>query len=386
MTLDQDQSHGDDERAREYSRLKDRITLLGTATSLLASSGFVFTGLAARVNRAMLPERHASLRQRLFYSATLSAVSSLASLPMSFYSGYRVEKKYGLSNQSPAAWVGDVVKAKAISLPIELSIVEGLYAALRRYPRSWWLVCAGAVVPLTAVFAQLFPVLIAPRFNTYEPLRDEALATRLRDLTNRAGVPVADVMQMDMSRRTSKANAFFAGIGRTKRIVLADTMLDTFTPEEIEGVVAHETAHQVHKDIWRFVALSGVFTLLTAGTVDLLARPLLRHLPYTSATRDLANPRSLPAIGVVLSIGSLLLSPLQLAYSRAIERKADRYAIELTGDPGSYANAMRKLGIQNVADPNPPRPITFLLHSHPPIAERIERAEEAEYRKVSGTG
>lgn len=261
-----------------------------------------------------------------------------------------------------------------------------MFATLRRYPQHWWLVCSGAVVPLTAVFAQLFPVLIAPRFNTYEPLRDEELARRLRDLTSRAGVPVADVMQMDMSRRTTKANAFFTGIGRTKRIVLADTMLETFTPEEIEGVVAHEAAHQVNKDIWRFVALSGIFTLLTARTIDLLGRPMLRHLPYTSATRDLANPRALPAIGAVLSLAGILLSPFQLAYSRAIERKADRYAIELTGDPGAYATAMRKLAEQNLADPNPPRPVTLLLHSHPPIAERIARAEEAEFRRVAGIG
>lgn len=377
--------HGS-ERAREYSRLKDRLALFGMATSLLTSSGFVFTGLAARLNRALLPERNATLLQRLRYTAALSVVSTFASLPMAFYSGHRVEKRFGLSNQTAAAWASDVVKAKAISLPVELGVVEGLYAALRRYPRDWWLVCAGAVVPLTAVFAQLFPVLIAPRFNKYEPLKDQELAQRLRDLTDRAGVPVADVMQMDMSRRTSKANAFFAGIGRTRRIVLADTMLETFTPEEIEGVVAHETAHQVHKDIWRFVALSGVFTLLTAKMIDLLARPILRHLPYTSATRDLANPRSLPAIGAVLSVAGLLLSPFQLAYSRATERKADRYAIDLTGDPRSYATAMQKLAEQNLADPNPPRPITLLLHSHPPIAERILRAEEAEYRGVSGTG
>jgi STE24 endopeptidase len=234
--------------------------------------------------------------------------------------------------------------------------------------------------------AQLFPILIAPRFNTYEPLKDRELAERLRDLTSRAGVPVADVMQMDMSRRTTKANAHFSGIGRTKRIVLADTMLDTFTPEEIEAVVAHETAHQVNKDIWRFIGLSSIFTLLMAKSVDLLARPILRYLPYTSGTRDLANPRSLPVIGVVMTVVSLLLTPLQLAYSRAIERKADRYAIDLTGDPLSYASAMRKLAEQNLADPNPPRPITLLLHSHPPIAERIASAEDEEYRWITGTG
>lgn len=189
-----------------------------------------------------------------------------------------------------------------------------------------------------------------------------------------------------MSRRTSKANAFFAGIGRTKRIVLADTMLAEFTPNEIEGVVAHEAAHQVHKDIWRGVALSGVFTLVTAWLVDVIARRVLRTAPWLTGTSDLANPRSLPVIGIAMSLTGLLLTPLQLAWSRSIERKADRYAINLTGNPAAYAGAMAKLSETNLADPNPPRPMTLLLHSHPPLAERIAAAEDAHYERMAGIG
>lgn len=374
------------ERNREYSRTKDRLALIGMALSVLTSSSFVFTGMAGRVGTWLAPGNQPGLGRRLGYAMALSAISTLSSLPLSFYSSYVVEKRFGLSKQTVPGWLGDAMKARAISLPIELAVTEGVFAAIRRFPKRWWLVCAGAVVPLSAVFAQLFPVLIAPRFNRYEPLQDRQLAERLKDLTGRAGVPVADVMQMDMSRRTTKANAFFAGVGRTKRIVLADTMLETFTLEEIEGVVAHETAHQVNKDIWRFIALSGVGTLLTAWIVDAIARRLLRTLPYLARTRDLANPRSLPVIGVVLTIVGILLSPLQLGYSRRVERRADRYAIELTGNPAAYARAMRKLAEQNLADPNPPRPITLLLHSHPPLSERIAVAEAAEYNLVEGVG
>ena len=374
------------DRNRAYSRTKDRLALFGTALSLLSSSSFVFTGLAGRLGNWFAPGPRPSLVRRLGYSATLSLLSTLASLPLSFYSSYLIEKRYDLSKQTVRSWFADVGKARAISLPLELSVVEGMYLAIRRYPRQWWLICAGAVVPLTAILAQLFPVLIAPRFNRYEPLQDRQLADRLRDLTGRAGVPVADVMQMDISRRTTKANAFFAGIGRTKRIVLADTMLESFSPEEIEGIVAHETAHQVNKDIWRFIALSGVGTLVTAWIVDVIARRLLRTLPYLAGTRDLANPRTLPVIGVVLAVVGVLLSPLQLGYSRRIERRADRYAIALTGNPAAYARAMRKLTDQNLADPNPPRPITLLLHSHPPLSERIAAAEAAEYNLVEGVG
>lgn len=369
------------ERTRAYSRLKDRLTLLGMALALLSSAGFVFTGLAGRLNRSLLPDTGTTVMQRLRYSGLLSTLAWLAGLPLSYVSGHVVERRFGLSTQSTGAWTRDQLKARVISLPLELAVIEGVYATLRRWPRRWWLVCAGAVVPLSAVLAQLFPVLIAPRFNRYEPLRDRELARQLQALTGRAGVPVADVMQMDMSRRTTKANAFYAGLGRTRRIVLADTMLETFAPAEIEGVVAHETAHQVHRDMWRFIGLSGAFTLVVAWLVDVVARRLLRAMPRLASTVDLASPRSLPVVGLVLTVAGLCLTPVQLAYSRAIERRADAYAIRLTGNPRAYADAMRKLATTNLADPNPPHAITLLLHSHPPLAERIARAEAATVKR-----
>lgn len=375
---------GDEQRAREYSRTKDRLSLLGTATSLLSGSAFVFSGLSRRLADLLLPAEGASTVQRLRYTAALSALATLAGLPLRYYSGFVVERRYGLSTQDRPSWAADVVKGTAIGLPLELGLVEGLYAAMRRWPQRWWLVVSAAVIPLTAVMSQLFPVLIAPRFNRYEPLRDEALAARLRDLTARAGVPVADVMQMDMSRRTTKANAFFAGLGRTKRIVLSDTMIETFTPEEIEGVVAHEAAHQAHKDIWRFIGLAGLATLATTAAVNVLAGGLLRRMPSLAGTDRLESSRSLPVFGVVMSLVGVLLSPLQLAYSRQIERRADRYAIRLTGNPRAYAGAMLKLAAQNLADPSPSRAVTVFLHSHPPLAERIAAAQAAEFNLVEG--
>ncbi|MCO5176821.1 MAG: M48 family metallopeptidase [Thermomicrobiales bacterium] len=374
------------DRARKYSRTKDRLSLLSTAISLLGGSALVFSGVARRLNDRLLPTSGASLVQRGRYIAVIGGLSTLISLPLRYYSSYVVEKRYELSNQSAASWLSDQAKMTALSMPLEVGLLEGLYAAMRRWPQSWWLVVSGATIPLTAGLSQLFPVLIAPRFNRYEPLADAELAERLRDLTDRAGVPVADVTQMDMSRRTSKANAFFAGLGPTRRIVLADTMLETFTPEEIEGVVAHEAAHQIHRDIWRLIGMAAMTTLATAASVHLVAGRLVRAIPSLTGTSDLANPRSLPVIGVVASVVGVLLSPWQLAQSRRMERRADRFAIRLTGNPRAYAGAMRKLSEQNLADPSPSPAITFLLHSHPPLAERIAAAEAAEFNLVEGLG
>jgi STE24 endopeptidase len=367
-----------DERAREYSRLKETLALTGTALDLLSSATFLAAGGARALNSALLPSSRPSWTRRLGYHGSVSALGWLAGLPLGFYSGYVVEQRFELSNQPPLGWAIDTLKGKAISLPLEVAVLEGVYLAIGRWPRRWWLVCAGAVIPLTAGLAQLFPVLIAPRFNRYEPLQDAELAARLTTLTDKAGIAVAGVLQMDMSRRTSKANAFFTGIGPTKRIVLSDTLLEQFSPDEIEGVVAHEAGHQAHRDIWRFVALSGVMTLASAYAVDLLATRALRAWPNLTGTSQLSDRRSLPVLGLAFSLIGLALAPAQLAYSRRIERKADRYAIELTKQPRAYANAMRQLATSNLADPQPPRLITWLLHSHPPLAERIAAAERAQ--------
>ncbi|HUG15861.1 MAG TPA: M48 family metallopeptidase [Thermomicrobiales bacterium] len=380
MRLEQDRS-----RARSYSRLKDRLALLGMALSLLAPALFVFRGGARQINERLLPGPRPSLRQRLTYSIVLSAAGWLASLPFSFFNDHIVERRYDLSNQPAIGWWIDALKAKAISAPLELGVIEGAYAAIGRWPARWWLVCSAAVVPLSALLAQLFPVLIAPRFNRYEPLRDRQLAKRLQQLAADAGVPIADVLQMDLSRRTSKANAFFAGLGHTRRIVLADTLLDKFTPDEIEGIVAHELAHQLNGDIWRFIALSGAFTLATTVFVDRVARGLLRAMPSLTGTNDLANRRSLPVLALVTALAGVALTPLQLAYSRHIERVADRHAMRLTNNPSAYANAMRRLATTNLADSNPPTPVVLLLHSHPPLAERIEAAENIAYQQMFGT-
>jgi STE24 endopeptidase len=364
-----------EERAREYSRLKETLALTGTALDLLSSVAFLATGGARALNRAVLPSARPSWARRLGYHSSVSVLGWLAGLPLGFYSGHVIEQRYELSHQPPLGWAIDTLKGKGISLPLEVAVLEGVYLAIGRWPRRWWLVCAGAVIPLTAVLAQLFPVLIAPRFNRYEPLQDTQLAARLTTLTDKAGINVAGVLQMDMSRRTNKANAFFAGIGPTKRIVLSDTLIAQFSPDEIEGIVAHEAGHQAHRDIWRFVALSGVMTLASAYAVDLIAKRALRAWPKLVGTSQLSDRRSLPVLGLAFSIVGLALTPAQLAYSRHIERRADRYAIALTGQPRAYADAMRRLAASNLADPQPPRLITWLLHSHPPLAERIAAAE-----------
>jgi len=360
-------------RPQQYSRIKERLALVGTAASLAGGVLFVATGMARALNDKMLPRRPTSL-ERVRYQTTLALGSWVTGIPLAFYSGYVIEKRFGLSNQSRSAWAADQVKAETMSLPVQIALVEGMQWTMRRWPRHWWVIVSGAAIPLTSLLMFIFPVLIAPRFNRYEPLKDPELSSRLYDLAERSHLNVAEIMQMDMSRRTSKANAFFAGIGSSKRIVVSDTMLDTFTHEEIETVVAHEAGHQVNRDLWRNIAATSLLTLAIAAATDFAGRRVLSARPGLVGTSDLGDPRAVAVIGIAFGIAGTMLTPLQLAHSRWIERRTDRFALELTNNGDAYASALEKLAETNLADPDPPRWVSVLLHSHPPISDRVAAA------------
>ena len=364
--------NADPQRARRYARAQNWFALASVAQDLALSVGYISSGAARTVQAKLLP-RHGrgTFRQRAQLLVAHSLARWAVTRPLSYLAGFRLEHRYGLGRQSHAAWASDQVKGEAMSLPIEVLMIEGLWWTQRRFPQRWWLVCAGAIIPVSAAAAALVPVLILPRFNSYTPLEDQELAERLRDLAERAGIPVSDVLQMDMSRRTSKANAFFMGIGRTRRIVLADTLLANSSHAEIEGVVAHELGHQANGDIWRGVALAAGFTLVSAWLTDGIARRMLRRQPHLLDTTDIADPRALPLVTLVLSLVSLASGPLQQAYSRAVERRTDQYAIALTGNTEAFASALERLSDLNLSDPEPPRWVVWLLHSHPPLRERV---------------
>lgn len=361
-------------RARDYNRTKERLYIIGTVSGLVTGGLFVFTGLATRLRDGIAGQLGRGLAGRSATAAAYGLLGWLASLPLGFYSGYVVEHRFDLSNQTRRAWAWEALKSLGISLVFEVPVVDGLYAIIRRWPRYWWAIASAISIPLTVLMAQLFPVLIAPLFNKYEPLTNRELAERLKQIAAQSGIRVADVLQMDMSRQTKKANAFFAGLGRTKRIVLADTLLETFTPEEIEVVVAHEIAHQAHRDIWRFIALGTAFTFSLSYVVDRLAHWALSHLGRRIGVRRLDTVATLPLLAWLGSLAGLVLGPLQNAYSRRIERAADSYALRLTRDPISFARAMVRLAEVNLADPSPPALVRYLLYSHPPIRERVEHA------------
>lgn len=362
------------ERAVRYSRERERLWLLSTGADLTLGVLALASGAPAVLLTALDNRIPRPLRTPAFVLAWYSQ-GWVARLPLSWYAGYAVERKYGLSNQSAAVWLRDHVKGFAIGAAINVPLLTGFSSIARRYPHRWWLVVSGLAVPVTTLLAGLYPVLIAPRFNSYAPVEDAALAARVRGMADREGVRVSQVLAMDMSRQTAKANAFFEGVGGTKRIVLADTLLERFSPEEVEVVVAHELAHQVHRDTWKLIALSGLAILGGTCALHRVFPSVLRRTRRWTGASSLGDPAALPVIELIAGILALAGMPVANAIVRRLERDADAYAVRLTGNPHAFVGAMRQLQSANLTDPDPPAWVRLLLSSHPSIGERIRWAE-----------
>ena len=291
-------------------------------------------------------------------------------LPLSYYSGFTLPHRYGQSTQSLRDWIVDQIKGLAIAGVLGVIVLEVVYWLLRAAPDLWWLYAAGVMLLFSVVLGSLAPVLIAPLFFKFTPLEDEELSARLIALADRAGTQVKGVYRMDLSRRTKSANAALMGLGATRRIVLGDTLLDEFTHDEIETVLAHELAHQVHNDIPLLMGVNSVLTLVSFYAA---------HFALTWGVGafnliDIADPAGLPLVGVVGAVISLISMPLSNGISRWRERMADRYALEATNKPDAFADAMTRLANQNLADADPPPFIVWLLMSHPPIRDRVAMA------------
>lgn len=363
------------ERALRYNRLREWLVLAGMAWTTLINLVALVSGFSGWLRRRAERAAPRRLGPEIPYALAASLLSSLVTLPLSYYGGWVVEQQYSLTNQTRRAWAAEQAKGTAVGLALGMPLLHGVYYVIRRSPRWWWAILSALTIPFTIILANLAPVLIMPLFNKYEPIKDRTLADRIKALAATQGVTVSAVLQMDMSKQTRKANAFFAGLGNTRRIVLADTLLNEFTPDEIEVVLAHELGHQVHGDIWKLIGLGALTSALTAWAVDRLGAPLIArhgHRYGLDPARGLADIAALPLLSLLLNAISLLLLPIQNGISRnLIERPADGYALDLTRKRDAYIGAMEKLGRMNLADPQPPALVKYFLHGHPTLQERI---------------
>jgi STE24 endopeptidase len=294
----------------------------------------------------------------------------LVSLPLSFYSHFVVEHKFGLSNQSVARWIRNWSLSNVLTIALGIALNVGLFWIIWHTGAYWWLIAAAAFFVVSIVLGQLAPVLIVPLFYKVEPIDNSELDARLKELAKGTGIKIEGVYRLGLSADTQKANAMLAGLGSTRRVLMGDTLLEKFTPDEIDVIFAHELGHHVHKHIPKMIATGVIVSLAGFYLID---RVLVWWAGIPTAAA--APVASLPLVMFTLTAFSLLLSPLQNAISRFYERQSDRYALARTNNKSAYRSAFWKLARLNKADTAPHRLEVIMLHSHPPISERLAMAE-----------
>jgi STE24 endopeptidase len=344
--------------------------------------GQMAVGLAALALLVRYPPRRVMAIRRPVVAgaataATVAVVAGLAPLPLALVARERA-KDVGLVTQDLAGYAGDVVKSEAITALFAGVGGAVLVLTMRRFGRRWWIPGTVAVVAFAVISVYAGPVVLDPLFNKFTPLPRGQLRTEVLDLARRAGVDVGQVYEMDASRRTTAANAYVNGLGRTKRVVLFDTLVKDFSPAETRLVVAHELGHVHHHDVrdgLLWVAVVAPFGLFSAAA--LAARLAPRDAPL--------GPRAIPAVALSLA---LLLPPITWIsnqLSRDVERRADAFSLQLTGEPRPFIGFQRRIAVQNVADPDPWPAIQFLFGTHPTTLQRLGQAEAfAREERTSG--
>jgi STE24 endopeptidase len=352
----------DVERARRYHRPLYWAAAAEAALELALLATLAWTQVGDALDPTSLPW----WQRTLAYAAIIVAISAAMQTPLAYWRGYLRERRWQLSTQRLGAWASDRLKATGVNIVLTSALLLGLVALARTFT-GWWVVPAAAAAALAAILLSfLAPVVIAPIFNRYVPLREEPLSAELRALAATAAVPVEDVLVEDTSRRTRKANAYVAGLGRTRRLVVSDTLLAAAPPAELRTVVAHELGHRRERHL--------LFGTLISAAGAVAATIVVWALLGT----QVADPHRLPVVLLLgFALGLAALPPVT-AVSRSWERSADRYALQLTKEPAAYQSVFRRLAATNLSDLDPPAMVYFLLFTHPTTAERLAAAATAD--------
>ena len=359
--------------AKQFSRIQRRMWLVDLLFSLVYMLPWLFLGWAVDLRQDLEGLTTNPWLLVPAFVAGFGGIYFVLNLPLGYYSGFVLPHRYGQSTQVFNGWISDQLKGLLVGVPIGLILLELLYLALRLTGEWWWLWAAGGMLFFSVLLANIAPVLIMPLFNKFVPLGEEHadLEERLIRLAEKAGTHIQGVFKFDLSKRTKSANAALTGIGNTRRIVLGDTLIEEFTPDEIETVLAHELGHQVNKDIPLLIS----FGILTTTLGLFLASVAMNWAVAAFGFSGFADVAGFPALTIILGGYSLVLMPLENGVSRWRERLADRYALQSTGKSGPFASAFVRLANQNLAEVDPEPWVVWLFYSHPPLQDRIQAAQ-----------
>lgn len=362
----------DSPEARRYNRIRRWLGITDFAVGFV----FLLVLLATRWSDSLRDLAYRIGFQNysfslFIYLVLLLGISKLLGIGLDYY-GFWLERRFKLTTQRFRSWLWDEIKSFLVSLVLGTIVVQLLYFTIRQWPQNWWLLAWALFMVLFVLLAQLAPVVLFPIFYKFEPLEDEELRRRLVVLSEHAGTRVRGVYRWRLSEKSKKANAALTGLGRTRRIILADTLLDNYTPDEIEAVLAHELGHHVHRHILKSILVQTAITFVGFWAANwTLHYAVDRHM-----FEELSDFANLPLLALVSVVLSFLLMPALNAYSRFNERQADRYAFESIASVEPFVSSMNKLAEQNLAERTPSKWVEWFFHSHPSISRRLAAAEQ----------
>jgi STE24 endopeptidase len=363
--------------AKAYERVSHRLSLAEMVVIGAVLLSLVFSGMSSRLSQFLaFPQPWASA----LYFLVLMVFLGFLMMPLTYYQGYVMPKRYGLSKQTLKDWLLDGLKASGIGLVLGLAIVIVIYLLIDNFQGTWWLWASVVLFLVTVLLTRLMPTLLLPIFYDLEPLDDADLGQKLTNLAQRARTDICGIFTMDLSSKGTTANAMLAGLGDTRRIILSDTLIEQYTPEEIEVIMAHELGHHLHRDITKMIVLqAGIFL-----AAFYLGDKVLNFGVAPFDFNGIADVAALPLLALSLATFSLLLTPLVNAFSRKVESLADKAALELTDNPGAFATAMAKLTDQNLSVAFPSRLVELWYYDHPPYVRRIKLARNYSKEVIVG--
>ena len=353
--------------AKRYNNIKLGVGISKTLLSFILISLFVWLGYSLLLENYISSYYENKYLIFLAFVLVTGVAASFLFAPVNYYTGFYLEHEYNLSNQTFGKWIWENFKSLLVSLVIGVPIMLMFYFTLNQFGEMWWLPFSILMFFISVVLSQIFPVLILPIFYKLTPLENEELKSRIESLAFNAGIKIENLYKFDMSKNTKKANAAFTGLGKTKRIILGDTLIDNYSNEEIETVIAHELGHFKKKHIIKNIVIGTVTSFLTLFVIAYLYQNSLGWFGFSSITKVAA----LPLLALWSMLIGVIQSPLGNILSRKFEYEADEYAVNETGKPEAFIKTLEKLTDQNLGDKEPHPFVEWFFYSHPSIKNRI---------------
>jgi STE24 endopeptidase len=365
----------DSPEVRRYNRIQRWLGLTDAVIGFALLVVLLVTGWTGKLRDWSYLGAHQYYFLAVFlYVLMFSVIAKVLSAPFDLI-GFRLEHQYHLSNQKLRGWLWDECKGWLVGLVLGAIMVEIVYAVIRIAPQRWWIIAWAVFVGLFLLMAQLAPVVLMPIFYKFQPLENDTLRERLTKLGERAGTRVRGVYEWKLSEKSKKANAALTGLGSTRRIILSDTLLQHYSDDEIEAVLAHELGHHVRRHILKGILMQVGITFFGFWLINQVLRFVIAKDWFAALGPRLYDFANLPLIVLVATLLGFLLMPALNTISRRHEREADRYAWENIAAIAPFISSMQKLADQNLAEREPSKFIECIFHSHPSIGKRIAAAE-----------